>query len=137
MRFKILPHTADLRLKVFGKNLEELFQNAVLGLSEVICDGAEKLIKRARGFKKIAVKVPDSETLLASFLNDVLTASHTDKKIYPKAKILKISPHFIEAQIFGIPVSKFQKDVKAVSYHDIKITRNKKDVLEVILVFDV
>lgn len=137
MRYRILSHTADLRLKVYGKDLEELFQNSVIGLSEIIFEGAEKMIKRVRGFEKIKVKASDPETLLVGFLSDVLTMVHTNQKVYVRAKILKISPVLVEAQVSGFSVPGFQKDVKAVSYHDVEVKRNKKGTLETTLTLDI
>ena len=36
MKFEILEHKADLKIKVFGSNLEELFKNAVLAMASIL-----------------------------------------------------------------------------------------------------
>lgn len=136
MRYKVLPHTADVRLRVYGKDLEDLFQNAVLGLAFILTEDAERLAKRVRGFRKIKTYAPDEGVLLVNFLNDVLTFSHTDKKVYPRAKILRISSNLLEAHIFGVSVSNFQKDVKAISYHEVGVSR-KRGSLEATIILDI
>jgi SHS2 domain-containing protein len=139
MRYKILPHTADLRLKIFGKTEEELFSNALLGLAAVIKKDAEKLAKRkpAGGYEKIVIEGHNREELLISFLNEVLVQANINKKIYIWVKFLKLSPYILEAHIFGTSVDHFDEDVKAVTYHDVKITQNKRGIFEVTITLDI
>jgi len=40
-RWKLLEHTADIRLEVYGATLEDLFINAALGFSNIILPEAE------------------------------------------------------------------------------------------------
>jgi len=48
-----------------------------------------------------------------------------------------ISEKLLEAQIFGLLVDHFDEDVKAVTYHDVKITQNKRGIFEVTLTLDI
>ena len=136
-RFQILPHTADLRLKVYGKDLPELFGNAALGLAHVLYKDAEKKIKLARGAEKIVVEADGAETLLVSFLNQILSLSNINKKVYPKVKVLYFSPQKLEAQFSGITVDGFDEDIKAVSYHEVKIEKSKEGIFETTIVLDI
>lgn len=135
VRYKILGHTADVRLKVFGRTEEELFLNAAAGLNLILF--GEKLKKSAGQAEKIEVSAKDINALLPGFLNEILARSQINRKIYWRVKFLRFSPVSLEAQIFGIPVPGFTRDVKAVTYHDIRIERNKKGNLEAELVLDV
>ncbi len=137
MRYKILPHTADLRLKVYGKNLPELFENAALGLARVLYKDAERKIKLSRGAEKISVEADGTETLLVAFLNQILALSNINKKVYPKVKILYFSPQKIEAQISGVPTEGFDEDVKAISYHGLKIEKKRDKFFEMVVVLDI
>ena len=136
MHYKILSHTADLRLKVFGDDYEELFVNAALGLANILFEDYKKLIKRARGYKKITVESENTGTLVVDFLNKILSESNIEKKIFPRIKILRVSPKVVEAQLFGISVDHFNEDVKAVSYHNVEV-REKEGKLEITLVLDI
>ncbi|MBI4033959.1 MAG: archease [Candidatus Brennerbacteria bacterium] len=135
-RYQVLPHIADLRLKIYGKDMAELFENAALGLAHVLSKDAEKKLKLARGAEKITVEADEAGTLLISFLNRILSVSNINKKVYPKVRILYFSPQKIEAQISGIAIDGFDEDVKAVSYHDAKIEKNK-DIFETTIVLDI
>lgn len=137
-QFKILAHTADLRLQIFGHTEEELFQNAVSALASIL--GGEEIIKTKKspaGFEKIKAEAPDINSLLINFLNEVLTQSQINKKIYLRAKFLKFSPKNLEAQIFGFETGEFKKDVKAVTYHRAEISFNKRGIFEITVTLDI
>jgi len=36
MKYKILEHKADIKIKIFGKTLEELFKNAALAMAQIL-----------------------------------------------------------------------------------------------------
>ncbi len=136
MRYKILSHTADLRLRVYGENHEELFVNAAVGLANIMLKNAEKLERRARGHRKITVESVDYNSLLVDFLNEILSEANIEKKVFPRVKVLRISPKLVETQLFGVSVEKFDEDVKAVSYHGVEI-KEKEGKLETTLVLDI
>lgn len=134
-RYQILPHIADLRLKIYGCTEEELFQNAATALAHILI--SDKLKRRAKGYERIVIQGNSMSELLVNFLNEVLTQSQIDKKVYERVKILKFSPTGLEAHIFGISVDRFNKDVKAVTYHGVDIKRNKRGIFETIILLDV
>lgn len=137
MRYKVLPHTADLRLRIYGKDYEELFQNAALGLANILQKDAEKKLKLARGAEKVTIEADGVETLLVSFLNQILSVSNINKKVYPKVKILYFSPQKVETQLSGMAVDGFDEDIKAVSYHEVEIEKNKDGIFETTVVLDI
>jgi SHS2 domain-containing protein len=126
MRYRVV----DNGLKVFGENHEELFINAAVGLSACIFENSEKLEKRARGHKKIILNSSDYNSLLVIFLNKIISEAKTEKKIFPRVKILRISPRVIEAQLFSVPVSGFDRKIDLVDGVEIK---EKKGKLEAVL----
>lgn len=135
--FKILEHTADMRIKVQGHTEEELFQNAALALAAILYPEYEKFKKRPGEFEKIIIEAPDINVLLVNFLNEILSRSEINRKIYPRVKFLKFSPKSLETQIFGFPVPEFSEDIKAVTYHEVEIKQNKRGIFEVTLTLDI
>ena len=138
--FKIIEHTADLRLQVFGHNYEELFQNAVLGLNSILINEVLKKTyykKPPAGFEKIKVEGLDINALLVNFLNEILTQAQINKKIYTRIKFLRFGEKLLEAQIFGVLVDGFDKDIKAVTYHQVEIKKNKRNIFEATLTLDI
>ncbi|MDI6733977.1 MAG: archease [Patescibacteria group bacterium] len=135
--YKVLNHTADIKLQIFGHTEEELFQNAVLALNSVLLGGEQKIEFISQGYEKIVIKSNNSGFLLVAFLNEILTRSQINKKVYEKIKFLKFNETNLEAQIFGRNVRIFKEDIKAVTYHDVKIKRNKKGILGTIITLDI
>jgi len=135
--FKILEHTADMRIRVQGHTEEEVFQSAALALAAILYPEYEKFKKRPGEYEKIVIEAPDINILLVNFLNEVLSRSEINKKIYPRIKFLKFSPKSLETQIFGFPIDYFDEDIKAVTYHEAEIEQNKRGIFEVILTLDI
>ncbi|MDI6821059.1 MAG: archease [Patescibacteria group bacterium] len=135
--YKVLSHTADVKLQVFGHTKEELFQNAVLALNLILLGEEQKKKFIPQGYEKIVVQSKDLNLLLVGFLNEILTRSEINKKVYERIKFLKFSKNDLEAQIFGRNIEKFKKDIKAVTYHKTEINENKRGIFEVILTLDI
>src|SRR4030042_588344 len=127
MKYEILEHPSELRIKVYGKTLEELFSNAVLAMSKILSSDANILIN-ANYTNREVIKIGsvDINSLLVDFLSEVLAKSQINKKVY-QADFVKIHPELVEglqyldAKLIGYPVSHFDEDIKAVTYEDLDI----------------
>ncbi|MBI3017776.1 MAG: archease [Deltaproteobacteria bacterium] len=137
MSFEILPHTADVRVKVVGQSLEELFLESLEGMNELMCVGFRKQQTKITIQKTLKITALNSTMLLVYFLSEVLTLSHIHHAIFCKVEFKKLSDATLEAKIFGTKTKKIEKDIKAVSYHEAKIKKNKNGDHETILVFDI
>lgn len=136
--FRVLGHTADVRLRVFGHHYEELFKNAALALASILVkESAGRRKESPGGYEKIRVEGQDINILLVNFLNEVLAQSQINRKVYEKVKFLKLSGKDLEAQIFGRPIEGFEEDVKAVTYHDVSISQNARGIWETTLTLDI
>ena len=69
MRYKFLDHTADVMFEAYGKNLNEVFENAALAVFGVQCD--LNLVKN-KVKKKIKLKNENVEDLLFDFLGELI-----------------------------------------------------------------
>lgn len=135
MSYKILEHTADVRLSVQGKSLGGLFSDAVLGMAQILLQ--EKPGGRQNAKIKIKIESPDVTALLIDFLNEVLTLSHEQKAIFYEVKFSKINEAILEAEIFGKKIDAFNEDIKAVTYHEADVKKNEKGKWETKLIFDI
>lgn len=133
LKFKILPHTADLKIKASGKTKEELFSNMLNGMSQ----SQKPEIKSKEKIKReIKIKSLDLPSLLVDFLSEVLYLAQVNKEVYFKVRFKKISNNEIEGELIGQKVERFGEDIKAVTYHGLDV-RQKKDVWEATLLFDI
>lgn len=140
--YEFISHTADVRLKIKGDSLEELFLAALQGMGnlikknicsdESIQNSKEEVLK-----EKIEVVAPDLTSLLIDFLSEVLTASQVNKVVYCKVKFEKIDHNNIKAIIYGTMVENFDEDIKAVTYHEAEVKKNNEGLWETIIIFDI
>ena len=134
-KFKVLEHTADLKIKFYGKDLAELFVNAALAVAkqqgQVSHD--KKLVKK---WESVVIQSADLNSLLINWLNEILSRSDLNKKIYFDFKIKKISENNLEAEITGQKADSFGIEIKAATYHDLKI-KKVNNHWQAIVVFDI
>ena len=136
MTYKFETHTADIRLRVEAKTLEELFRDALNGMMEFI--KPEGFIESKKpNVRKILIDSYDQTTLLIDFLSDVLLNAHTHKEIYTSLKILKLTQNHFEAVIKGSKINEFSEDIKAVTYHEADVKKNDKGNWETVIIFDI
>jgi SHS2 domain-containing protein len=138
--FKILSHTADFRLKVIGDSVEELFRVAVEGMARIQKPNINKILTEDRKLKiqvTIKVKSSDLTSLLIDFLSEILAQSNINKAIFIEVNFIKLSETELVAKVNGIKINDFNRDIKAVTYHEAEIKKNKKNQWETIIVFDI
>jgi SHS2 domain-containing protein len=124
MRYKFFEHTADVKFQSYGKTLEESFQNAALALKEVIMKGKQKVNEKIE--KKIIIKEKDNVALLQKFLEEFLFWLDAEDFIFSKVKV-EISNYKLIGEVYGDKASsyKFTNDVKAVTYNQMKVWKEK------------
>ncbi|HEX2896944.1 MAG TPA: archease [candidate division Zixibacteria bacterium] len=134
---KVLPHTADVRLLVEGSTSEELFEAAMEGMAGLIKDSLYELKKGKPVNDSIEVESPDRTALLIDFLSSVLTTTHQKNAVFTKVNFEKLNDKSLTATISGFETDGFDDDIKAVTYHEAEIKKNKNGNLETIIVFDI
>jgi SHS2 domain-containing protein len=134
--YKIIDHTADIGLEITGADLAGLFLSAAEGLVAV----AVETNGRARlSFVDIRLSADDSEQLLVRWLRELVLMLEKGK--VPSKFIIKdISPQNVSARVGFAPYSeeghKFLHEIKAVTYHDLKITKSGGQ-LRATVIFDI
>lgn len=143
--FELLPHTADIKIRVYGKTLAELFRHALIGMFQSIGPHAADcviiddrlLCKDLPRLHTIVIEAPSLESLLVDFLSHALYLSDVHNEAYLDATIHVISPIAVESTIYGVPVTGFEVvEIKAVTYHDLEV-RQVNGGYQVDIVFDI
>jgi len=144
LKYKILEHTADLKVKVFGSDLEQLFANAGLAMMEFMYgkDIRYPLPPRLRRAgkisdirEKISIQSKDVESLLVDWLSELLYLTDTNNLAYTKFDFKKLTETELKAEVFG-QQAQAKEDIKAVTYHQLEV-RKTKEGWEAIIVFDI
>lgn len=136
-KYKFLEHTADIKFQVFGKNLNEIFENITLAISEII--GREQKVKSNK-IKNIEVEGHDKKSLIYNFIEELLYLVEAEDFLVSKSKA-SLSGNKLKAELYGDSASKYKDldHIKSPTYHDmyIKKVSNKKKNWEAQIVVDV
>ena len=132
-RFEEVEHTADIAIRVWGRDLAELFANAAYGMACQLADVAtvERTVEH-----EIQLEDWDAETLLVSWLDEFLYANERDGLVFTDFDVLEVSPTRLRAVARGGPAPVRWHSIKAVTFNDLRIVRTAEGY-ETTIVFDV
>jgi SHS2 domain-containing protein len=137
-RYEFLEHTADVKFRAYGKNLEEAFGNAALAFTDVVIDVKEVKDVEEKLFE---VESENKESLLYDFLEYCLNLMETKRFAIAKIKKIKIEKNkeykltAVVGGDTGLQKYKYKREVKAVTYNDMEI-KEEKGKAEVQVVLD-
>ncbi len=134
-KYEILEHRADLKIRVFGKDKKELFSNALFGMSESIKAEVKKPEEKIK--RRIKIKSADLLILLVDFLSGALYLSQVNKEIYFDIIFKKLTNQELKGELIGQKVSRFNEDIKAVTYHQLEVKQNKDGSWQATILFDI
>src|SRR3989344_7068237 len=134
-RFVVINHAADLKIKVTAETLEELFLKALEGMAYLMYRNFEVPVA-AQITVPVKVSSLDINSLLTDFLSEVLYQSEAKRAVFFKAKLKRFSNSELEAELAGRAVNKFDRNIKAVTYHNVRILRNPEGLWETEVIFN-
>jgi SHS2 domain-containing protein len=132
-RYQEIEHTADRAIRAYGRDLPELFANAAYGMFDLLTDveGLRSTVER-----EVSLEAPDLETLLVDWLRELLYLHEVNGEVYKEFEIGTLSPTRLKAVVKGGKVFAPRLDIKAVTYHGLKIEETEEGYRATI-VFDV
>ena len=137
--YDILDHTADVRIRASGNDLAGLLRGAVLGMAGLIAD-TNNVESRESVTVEASGETP--EELLVHLLGEVLYVHYTRRLVFSDAEVEVPDEAALRAICRltgeGYDPSRHELgyDIKAVTYHDLKI-ESAGDRLSAEIVFDV
>jgi len=142
--YEIINHTADIGIRVYGKNLEVLFLNAARAMFEIILEIVKKkpIFGKTEHEKFLLNKQGNNvEEVFVSWLSELLYLFSTEGLIMDKADILKLDSSCIHAEVSGIIFSqefyRIKTEIKAVTYHELVVRKTDRGGYEAQVIFDV
>ena len=131
--FEETDHTADRALTVRGKDLDDLLQNAALGMvrlsGAVAGPGPIQL-------REIHLRAVDEGSLLISWLEELLYSLEILGLTWVDTAIHTHDGQELQAVVQQAPLASLTQSIKAVTYHALRIRRSDEG-LETTVVFDV
>ena len=133
--YEIFDHTADIGIRVKGKDLKELFKNAGLALFQI---SSRKQFTKNKKHTVITIKqkAENLEELFINWLNELLSLSAAKGLIFYNIKINKLEENSLEALCMASDIGNYKvhTEIKAATYHELKIEEIKEGwQVEVIL----
>jgi len=129
-----IEHTADRALTICGSDLQELLINAAGGLNSLLVPQFDASI--GQKIKSVALEAIDAESLLVEWLSELAYWAETELLVFHKFDLHSVSPTHVKATIHGSRVARLENQIKAVTYHNLKIIQTDAG-LTATVVFDV
>ncbi|MBI5409661.1 MAG: archease [Nitrospirae bacterium] len=147
-RYEQIDTSGDVGLRIWGDSMEELFENAAEGLSDLITDVSG--IKEAEK-KQVALNAEKNEDLLINWLNELIFLFDTYGFI-GRRFVVNISPPLpspakggkegitltskISGGIFAPEVNESRLLIKAATYHNLSVKKVNSG-WEAVVIFDI
>lgn len=130
--FEEIEHTADWSLRVWAPDLAGLLEQAARGMLDL---SGIRLVDGKRETRELIVESTDAEGLLVNFLGELLHILDQEGRAFDEYQ-LSVAENVVKAKLQGGSVLERKKEIKAVTYHNLKI-EEKSGGLEALIVFDV
>lgn len=144
-QYEIIPHTADLKIRVYGKSIQELFTHSLVGMFQVLQPKAQNCNYNNDRIEcsslpiihEIEIISHDYTMLLVDFLSQALYLSDANNEAYFQLTIIKLTPTLLLAKLHGVSIQGFEgPEIKAVTYHDLDVVQ-QDGVFQTDIVFDI
>lgn len=131
--FQEIPHTADAALRVWGKDLTELFINAARGLAWLMADP-----ETVRPETEVALDLsaPDVETLLVTWLGEFIYLNERDGIVFTEFDLDEVTPTHLRGVARGGRPGEVHRFVKAATFGGLAIRPTDRGLVMTIT-FDV
>jgi SHS2 domain-containing protein len=138
--YRLFDHTADLGMEIFGADPAELFANAGSALFNVMVLVKERK-DRDSHTQTLSVEGYDWADLMVNWLRELLYLWHGRQEIPLQIRIEAIGETALEATVTTcdfLPLEhQVQKEIKAVTYHQIAVGPHSDGGWKARVIFDV
>ena len=134
---EIFDHTADVGLKVRGRDLNDLFQTAAQGVLDYIVVNRHDV--RVEQRDTLSLEADSPSELLTTWLNELIYRLETEHRLYAEFDVTVAEDgRSLRAEIGGEPIDHarhvLDHEVKAVTHHGLALNRVGEEwVAEMIL----
>jgi SHS2 domain-containing protein len=135
--YRLLEHTSDIKVEIYGSDLAELFTNAATCLFDLILDR-----RRVLGIQAVPVSLESAELseLFLDWLRELLFLFSTHSLAIRRVEIGSIEPTMVQATVFGEEFDSerhgLKVEVKTPTYHGYRIDKTDEGFRATVL-FDV
>jgi SHS2 domain-containing protein len=136
--YKILDHTADIGIEVWGKTKKDALANTVEAMFDLLADSNNVSEVQT---KQLTISGVDMADMLINLLREALYLFHAEAWLCKKCEILELNKEKIVAKLSGEPYDakkhQLKMEIKAVTYHTLKIEQVAEKGWRARVIFDV
>lgn len=130
--YEEIEHTADFELHVWAPSLPRLLEQAARGMYEL---SQTELADSPRLTREFEISFSDTESLLVDFLSELLFFGEDVSLAFDEFDLSFVGCS-LKARLNGAPIDRQSKEIKAVTFHGMKISETDRG-MDVNIVFDV
>lgn len=130
---RVESHTADLKIHITAKSREDLFRDALRGMT----DATGPVWKDAPNVvREFTVHSADRNSLLVDVLSEAVFLGDIHNEAYDDIHIEELTDTLFRGRLRGKPIERLSLEIKAVTHHGLNITESG-GMWEATLVFDI
>lgn len=134
-RFELLDHTADVKVRAYGRDLKEAFAAAAWAMFALMMEPQDLAEREERS---VAVSGDGYQELLVSWLNELLFLLDAEGLAFRRFHVSHLSPSELRATVAGERLDPGRHrvhgtTVKAATYHQVMVHEGDPCIVEVIL----
>ena len=139
MPYTFLEHASEVKVLVRAENIKGLFKESLRAVFEIISGKDISLFRGSKPkiIREIDVSSVDREALLVDFLSKALSLSEIHREFYFDCEFKEFSSIFLSAYLLGLPLEEKAEEIKGVSYHNLRVEKNKNGEWQTVILFDV
>ena len=132
--FEEMEHTADVALRIQGRDLESLLTAGARGMATLLCEDISDLSEKIE--QEVQADADDAESLLVEWLSELAFFAETRSQVFIRFEFQELSRTYLSARAFGQCVENLKTHIKAETYHNLEILETKTG-LSATVVFDI
>jgi SHS2 domain-containing protein len=120
--WRVIDHTADIGLEVWGEDLRQLFERAADALFAQIADRSEARPTRT---DRLAITGIDWPDVMFNFLRELFYLWAGRQRLVTRVRVRQIAPYRVGAEVnsaqYDPAVHGVFEEIKAVTYHQLTV----------------
>lgn len=124
--YRLIDHTADLGMEVFGRDLSTLYTNAGIALFDILVQGPE-----VRNCEQHSLHMGgiDRADLMVNWLRELLYLWNGRQQVVQQSVIEDLSETYLDAKVmttnYDTDRHHILREIKAVTYHRIAVAQSQ------------
>ena len=137
-KYKIIPTTADIGIKAWGRSLPELFTNAAYAVLDIIADTSHI---RKEITLEVEVRGDDLGGLLVNWLNEIIFLHEARELLFAEVEVFRFTEFLIKGRLSGEPIDlkrhELKNLIKGITYHKLDISQLAEHEWELKVILDI